>query len=294
MMKLTGLPLLILPVSTALHTISAASERRSIHPGKRGLLKLQTAISKPKTPLVIAHRGASVVEPENTLRAFAAAIHQGAEMIELDLQVTRDGQVIVLHDDDLNRTTDRSGRVDHLTFSEVREADAGKGERVPSLKETLELARGRARLYLEIKDARAGAETLRIVRMLNCRDEVMLASFDLDLMKWLGETVSDIELGIIIGNWTLDPQVRWREAFPWLALREINYHVLSVNVEMCFSLLVDRMQKEGKRVYAWTADSEPAFARLLTRGVDGICTNLPDKLIAYLNKTDGASADWKT
>ncbi len=235
---------------------------------------------------MIAHRGASVSEPENTLRAFAAAIRQGAEMIELDLQVTRDGEVIVLHDNDLKRTTDRTGRVDQLTFTEVREADAGKGERVPSLKETLELARGRARLYLEIKDARAGAETLRIVRMLNCRAEVMIASFDLELMKWLGETVKDLELGLIIGNWTLDPQVRWREAFPWIALREINYHVLSVNVEMCFSYLVERMQRERKRVYVWTADSEAAWARLIARGVDGICTNVPDKLVAYLRKNE--------
>ncbi|HZS10126.1 MAG TPA: glycerophosphodiester phosphodiesterase [Blastocatellia bacterium] len=237
-------------------------------------------------PLVIAHRGASAAEPENTLRAFDLAIRQGAQMIELDLQVTRDRHVIVLHDDDLDRTTDREGRVDQLTFNEVRLANAGKGERVPSLKETLELARGRARLYLEIKDARAGLETVRIVRAMGCRKEVMIASFDTALMKRLGDEVHDIELGVIIGTPTVNPLVRWREALPWVALRGINYQVLSVHSEMCFGYLASQVKCEGKRLYVWTVDDERTFGLMIQRGVDGICTNVPDKLVAYLKRKE--------
>src|SRR5438105_11174989 len=106
-------------------------------------------------PLVIAHRGASVAEPENTLRAFELAIKQGAQMIELDLHATRDGRVVVIHDEDLRHTTNLTGRISELTLAEVRRADAGKGEHVPTLEETLDLAHTRARLYIEIKDARA-------------------------------------------------------------------------------------------------------------------------------------------
>lgn len=233
---------------------------------------------------MIAHRGASRAEPENTLRAFELAISQGAQMIELDLQLTREGHVIVLHDDTLDRTTNLKGRADQMSFDEIRRADAGKGERVPSLKETLELARGRVRLYLEIKDERAGLETLRLVRQMGCEDEVMLASFNIELMKQLGEEVNDLELGIIIGHRTIDPRVRWRESFPWLALRRVNYHVLSVWAEICFSELVTRIQQQHRRVYVWTVDSEEAYARFIARGVNGICTNRPDRLIAYLNQ----------
>ena len=262
------------------HLSPRSSEGRTDY--QQGAFKLKDQISKPELPLVIAHRGASLVEPENTLRAFELAIRQGAQMIELDLQLTRDQQVIVLHDETLDRTTNFKGRADEMSFDEVRRADAGKGERVPSLRETLELARGRVRLYLEIKDARAGLETLRTVRQLHGEDEVMIASFNLELMQQFGREVSDLELGIIIGHQTVDPRVRWRETFPWLALRRINYHVLSVWDEICFSALVTRIQQQRRRVYVWTVDGEAGYARFVARGVNGICTNRPDRLIAYL------------
>lgn len=234
--------------------------------------------------LVIAHRGASAVEPENTLRAFARSIEMGAQMIELDLHCTRDGQVVVIHDDDLSHTTNGRGRVSRLTFDEVRLTDAGKGERVPTLQETLELTRGRVQLYLEIKAPAAAAETLRIVRAFGCQDEVMLASFDLELMKQLGEEVSDMEIGLILGTPSLNPRVRWREAFPWLALRQFKYQTLCMQVKMCTSILARNIKRQGKKLYVWTANSEADYARMIKRNVDGIVTDTPDRLLAYLQR----------
>src|ERR1051326_2126264 len=205
-------------------------------------------------PLVIAHRGASRSEPENTLRAFELAIKLGAQMIELDLHATRDGQIVVIHDADLSHTTNLSGQVSELTLEEVRRADAGKGERVPTLEETLDLARGRVQLYLEIKDARAAAETLRMVRERGCQSEVLIASFDLELMRQLGDEVKDIELGVILGTESFDPRVRWREALPWIALRRINYQVLSIQATLCFRYLVKQIKQHGKRLYVWTVN----------------------------------------
>lgn len=233
-------------------------------------------------PLIIAHRGASGYAPENTLRAFALAIEQGAQMIELDLHLTRDQRVVVIHDPTLNHTTNRQGRVDQMTLDEIKQADAGQGERVPTLEETLALTQGRVRLYLEIKDSRATNETLRIVRAQRCQAEVLLASFDVELMQRLGQEVRDIELGVILGNRSINPRVRWREALPWLALRRINYQVLCMQVELCFAYLTRRVKAEGKRVFVWTANNERQFARLTALGVDGIVTNFPDRLRAYL------------
>ncbi len=236
------------------------------------------------SPLVIAHRGASAYKPENTLAAFALAIEQGAQMIELDLHRSRDNQVVVIHDETLDHTTNLKGHVDQLTLAEIKQADAGSGERVPTLDETLDLTSGKVRLYLEIKDARAAAETLRIVRARRCQDEVMLASFDIELMRRLGEEVSDIELGVILGNETLNPVVRWREAFPWIALRNINYQVLCMQVELCFGYLARRTKASGKRLYVWTADEDAQFAKMIEREVDGIVTNKPDRLIEFLKR----------
>lgn len=233
-------------------------------------------------PLVIAHRGASGYAPENTLRAFALAIEQGAQMIELDLHLTRDNRVVVIHDPILHHTTNLSGRVSAMTLDEIKHADAGQGERVPTLEETLEETQGRVRLYLEIKDPRAAAETLRLIRARRCQVEVMLASFDIELMQRLGQEVRDIELGVILGNRTINPRVRWREAAPHLALRRINYQVLCMQVELCFPYLARRVKAAGKRLYVWTANDERQFARMTQLGVDGIVTNFPDRLRDYL------------
>jgi len=241
-------------------------------------------ISKNMPPLVIAHRGASAYQPENTLVAFALAISQGAQMIEMDLHLTADDQVVVIHDPTLDHTTNLTGRVDQLTLAEVKRADAGKGERVPTLDETLDLTLGKVRLYLEIKDPRAAAKTLRIIRERKCQEEVMLASFDLELMRNLGEEVRDIELGVILGNDTYNPAVRWREAFPWRSLRHINYQVLCMQVELCYGYLAHRITADGKKLYVWTADEDRQFARMIKRGVDGIVTNNPDSLIDYLKR----------
>lgn len=232
--------------------------------------------------LVIAHRGASAVEPENTLRAFARAMEMGAQMIELDLHATRDGHVVVIHDDDLRHRTNLRGRVTQMTLDEVRRADAGKGERLPTLEETLELTRGKIQLYLEIKDPRAAAATVQMVRDFKCRDEVLLASFDLLLMKKLGEEIHDIELGLILGNATLNPIVRWREGFPWWALKNFKYRTLCMQVKLCSALLARRIKQQGKKLYVWTANSEAEYQRMISRNVDGIVTDTPDKLIAFL------------
>jgi len=234
-------------------------------------------------PLVIAHRGASAYEPENTLRAFDLAIKQGAQMIELDLHLTRDNRVVVIHDPTLDHTTNLKGRINELTLQEVKLADAGKGERIPTLEETLELTAGNVQLYLEIKDPAAASETLKLIRNRSCQGDVMLASFDIELMRMLGREVNDIELGVILGTSSLWPSIRWREAFPWIALRTISYQVLCMQVELCYAYLARQIKADGKKLYVWTADLEREFERMITRGVDGIVTNRPDRLVCFLN-----------
>ena len=233
-------------------------------------------------PLVIAHRGASGYEPENTLRAFELAIAQGAQMIEMDLHLTRDGHVVVIHGSDLSETTNLHGLVSNMTLADLRRADAGKGERVPTLDETLDLVRGRAELYLEIKDTRAAEETLRIVRARGLERGVMLASFDLDLMRRLGVEVKDIRLGLILGSRSLSPVVVSRMMLPWIVLRHFNYQVLSVHVKLCHHLLVRQTRSQGKGLFVWTVNDEGTMRRTIALGVDGIVTNYPDRLVKLM------------
>jgi glycerophosphoryl diester phosphodiesterase len=242
-------------------------------------------------PRVIAHRGASGDEPENTLRAFELALRQGAQMIELDLYLTSDGHAVVTHDDDLTVRTDRRGFITQLTLAEIRQADAGRGERIPTLVETLDLARGRAALYLEIKDPRVAAETIRLVRASGMKQDCLIASFELGLMRRLGDEITDLELGLIIGTDSYNPVVRLREALPWIAFRQFNYQVLSVERRLCRRRLVEAIHERNKRLYVWTANKPADYRRLIAQGVDGIVTDYPDRLIAALNVQDYNPAD---
>ena len=236
--------------------------------------------------MVIAHRGASGHEPENTIRAFELAIQQGCQMIELDLHLSKDDHVVVIHDDDLSRTTDRPGKIAKKTLAEIRLADAGKGERVPTLEETIETARGRVELYLEIKEARAGAETVRVVRKMGFAQDALIASFDLRLMRQLREQVTDIQLGLIVGVPTLNPFSLSRETIPWGLSRRLNFDVLSIETVLCQTRFVDRVRREGRKLFVWTANDEKAYQRIVAKDVDGIVTNYPDRLVKYLAGTE--------
>jgi len=102
----------------------------------------------------IAHRGASAYEPENTLRAFERAIEMGATMLELDVYLSQDGHPVVVHDADPARTGNSNGQIRDMTLEQIKGFDASQGEQVPTLSEAIELTRGRAELYIELKGQR--------------------------------------------------------------------------------------------------------------------------------------------
>jgi glycerophosphoryl diester phosphodiesterase len=162
-------------------------------------------------PWVIGHRGASAHAPENTLAAFRRAVELGASAVEMDLRVTRDGKVVLLHDARVNRTTDGHGRIDQLSFGAVRKLDAGSwfdkefaGERVPTLEEALALAAElNVWLYLELKIPLEGslpfalAEQLRRSRRL---DRVVLLSFDPAALSLMRTTDPRLLTGLLVGR----------------------------------------------------------------------------------------------
>src|SRR5687767_4232507 len=146
-------------------------------------------------PLIIAHRGDSAHRPENTFAAFARALELGAELVEMDVQITKDGAVVVMHDPTVDRTTDGRGRLRDMTLREVRKLSAGypvrfgaahAGERVPTVAEALSFLRERARAMIEIKsdsvtdDEDGGIEAVTVaeVRRLGMEKDVALISFD--------------------------------------------------------------------------------------------------------------------
>jgi glycerophosphoryl diester phosphodiesterase len=231
----------------------------------------------------IAHRGASAYEPENTLRAFERAIAMGATMLELDVHLSADGYPVVIHDAELSRTTNGTGRVSERTLAEIRRLDAGLGERVPTLAEAVELARGRAELYIELKGQRTPEPVVAALRAARFLDGAVAASF----YPWLPQKVKFLEpaLRTSVLVRAADRQAEYLEwalaigadfVHPcWESAAPAPHRLLPPE-------LVADIRWRGLGIIVWH-EERPAELRELARlDVDGICTNTPDALAAIL------------
>ena len=252
-------------------------------------------------PLVIAHRGDSAHRPENTLASFASALELGATVVELDVQLTADGHVVVLHDPTLDRTTTGRGDVRRLTLAEVRKASAGypelfgttyAGERVPTLAETLGLLRGRARALVEIKtesvtdDIQGGVEA-RVadeVRRAGLAAEAALISFDQRAVVRLRDLAPDITRGRLFG--------RTNVASILAAADEAGCELVMPHKSQLSDALADRVHAADLKLATWVVDDPDELKRLARFGLYGVGTNRPGALLDAI--ADGLLAEFPT
>lgn len=224
-------------------------------------------------PLIIGHRGASADAPENSLQAFALAMLQGADGIELDVQLSADGLPIILHDDTVDRTTNGSGPVAALSAAELRRLDLGNGEGVPALGELFHML-GPGPLYnVELKttgtaDRGLEAAVADCIQSYDLGERVLVSSFSLAALRRAGRVMPPaVPLGLL----------RERRATR-LACR-----LLGVQADHPEHTLIDAAgmawaAAQGYRVHAWTVDDPAEARRLLALGVHGIITNTPGRL----------------
>ena len=236
-------------------------------------------------PTIVAHRGASVSHPENTLEAFAAAISAGADAVELDVRSTLDGVLVVLHDSDVSATTDGVGHVHRMTLEEVKALDASGGAgraAVPTLREALELLSGRAGVDIEIKNLPgdpgfdegrelAAAEIVRLLDELSFDGPVLVSSF-----SWLSiDRVRELNPSIPTGLLTVaavDPPSALH------FVREKGYGFVLPQVDGLMAAgepFVRECRTAGVRVGTWTVDDLGRIAELFGWGVDAVVTNDP-------------------
>lgn len=246
-----------------------------------------------RKPLVIAHRGDSAHRPENTLASFASALELGAELVELDVQLTRDASVVVIHDETLDRTTTGRGPVREHTLPEIRALSAGfpqrfglafAGERVPTLAEVLGLLRGRARALIEIKheavtETDDGIEALAVAEVLRAGQaaEVAFLSFSRKALVRCREHAPEVPRGHIFYRATADEILAGAaEAATDLVMPEKG---------MLTAELVARLQAARLRVATWVVDEPEELRALRPYELFGVGSNRPGVLI-------GALADW--
>lgn len=236
--------------------------------------------------LCIAHRGASGHAPEHTRAAFELALEMGAQMIELDVQLSADEALVVFHDADVSRTTNGSGRVRDLTLEQLRALDAGSwfdarfaGEKILTLEEVLELVGKRAALNVEIKSPREEGKILipkllAALERFGVMDSTLISSFDWWLLGDVRAASEAVRLGLL---WS-DPLIPW----PWDRAQKLQAAHLHPLWAVASRAQIEQAHAHGMWVNAWTVNDLPTMAELMQMGVDGIITDYPDRLCHLL------------
>jgi glycerophosphoryl diester phosphodiesterase len=224
--------------------------------------------------LRIGHRGAAGYEPENTLRSFQRAVQLGADMVELDVHLCASGELVVIHDDTVDRTTDGSGSVGGMTLGELRALDAGKGEKIPTLDEVFTALQGRAAVDVELKGLGTAEPVYELVDGLVRRrrwalSDVLVTSFDWGMLEELRSLSDRIRLGPLV----------YKE--PFRALRfapEIRAHSVNPFHEYVDAGYVREAHRLGLAVYPWTVNEAADIERVKGLGADGVISDYPDRV----------------
>jgi len=248
------------------------------------------------TPLIIGHRGASAVAPENTMAAFREAIAVGADGIEFDVRLTRDGVPVVIHDSTLRRTGGLSQRIADLTWSEVAKVDVGSwfsrsfaNETVPSLAELFTLFEAKnSTLYLEMKcDSAAeyaplAAACCELIDQRGLKERVVVECFQLPALKIVSELSSDIKTVALFEPSISNPSVLSDQSIINKAV-DVGAAALALHHRLARRSLIEKAKDLGLHIAVWTVDDPAWLERARTLGIDALITNDPAKLISVHN-----------
>jgi glycerophosphoryl diester phosphodiesterase len=239
--------------------------------------------------MVIAHRGASSYAPENTFAAFDLAIRMGAHHIELDVEATNDGHIVVIHDDTVDRTTNGTGPVTDQSLAALQALDAGSwfgaqfsGERIPTFDEVLRRYKGRVHIHTEIKGRSTylSERTADLVRQHSMIDQVTITSFQRVRLEEIRAYAPEL-----VTSWLLaevsDAVIAQAGT---IGVRQICPRADTVTTEM-----VSRLHAEGFAVRVWGVATEALMRQVVRAGADGATVNFPDKLLAYLSNSESAT-----
>ena len=224
---------------------------------------------------VCGHRGAAGLKPENTLAGFREAIALGADFVECDVHLSRDNEIVVIHDDTLDRTTNGTGKIRDLTLAEIRAVDAGGGEQVPTLDEVLDTVIGKARLLCELKNDTVVPAAVARVRERGLLDLVTFISFNVAALTLARAQGPEVKLGYLLFN-PSEADIAFAQYLKAESIdmdyRRVCYHV------------VRAIHGAGLLARCWTPNDPAEHAALVGLGIDSITTDRPDLLLKALGR----------
>ncbi|GCE11820.1 glycerophosphodiester phosphodiesterase [Tengunoibacter tsumagoiensis] len=248
----------------------------------------------------VAHRGGAQLAPENTLAAFRNALTLPVDAIELDVQLSRDGQLVVFHDNTLDRLTNGTGNILDVDFADLRSLNAAASfpggwpqpEQIPTLAEVLALVKGRLRVYIEIKlSKRDGVygrypkiaeAVVREVWAAKMLSQVLFISFDWPVLTELRSIESDLQVGALVSHdlWTPKNEQSVRELCDEVLSRGCQW--VSLDQRLFADPMVNLIHQRGLKLALWTVNKAADLERLARAGVDSLTTDRPD-LFSYLS-----------
>ncbi|HLC65633.1 MAG TPA: glycerophosphodiester phosphodiesterase family protein [Candidatus Nanoarchaeia archaeon] len=222
---------------------------------------------------IIGHRGACGYEPENTLRSFRKALELKVDMVELDVHKCKSGELVVIHDDRLERTTNGNGYVGQKILKELKSLDAGKGETIPTLQEVFDFVDRKAKIAIEIKDGKAVKPLAKLIKEYTKRgwnyNDFIAISFNHYWLKELKRIQPKIRVGALLMGIPIE--------YSGFA-KKINADAVLLASHWVNREYVEDAHRRNLKVIVWTVNEEDEIARMKKLGVDGIASNYPDKV----------------
>lgn len=266
-------------------------------------MKTPTTSLKGKNFAVIAHRGASGYAPENTLASIGKGLEMGADMVEIDVHLSKDGEVMVIHDANLGRTTSGTGEIQSKTLVELKELDAGSWfsetfskEEIPTLQEVIDLMNGKAKLLIELKNDsenkiyRGLAEkTMEIVNRNQAKSWCILQAFDSEYLWEIANSEQNTDKAfefhkLIEADFNplpiyIDTKMRFGTLEKSIGFQAINPYFIFLDKDK-----VQKIHSEGFKIFTYTVNEEADMRKIISFAVDGIITNYPDRAIGLREK----------
>ncbi len=224
--------------------------------------------------LHIGHRGARAYAPENTIASFKKALEIGVDAVELDIRKTRDHQLVVIHDEDVKRTTDGEGLVRELTLKQIKGFSVEGGEKVPTLEEALGFLDKKVKVFVELKEEGTEEQVLDVVHDRDLKKNVVIISFLEAALRKVRELDSEIETGLIYA----------KHKNPLKAALELKANYLFAFYRFTHTANVEKAHENGLKVVVWTINTVEEVEQYVKKGVDGIASDKPDILMKAKTK----------
>ena len=233
--------------------------------------------------IIMGHRGASKIAPENTLKAFKEAIRLKADSVEFDVQETLDGELVIIHDDNTLRTTGTEGIINQMTVKELKKLDFGKGERIPTLIELIELAKDKISLNCEIKVEGIAKKIVQIFQDSDILDSTIASSFLHEELIKIQKIEPQLKLATLVPT---EPGIfsDWDYKMKLIDYTSENhYYAINPLYKLADKQFIEYAHEKNIKVFPWTVNSGIAMRKLINMGTDGIITNDISRLKEVLN-----------